>query len=142
VRPPIEQSPILIIEDNPGDVLLVRESLKFHGLHGDLMVARTGEDALRIIDGIESNPKAACPRLVILDLNLPRKNGFDVLTAIRKSRRCGAVPVMILSTSDSMVDREKSIAMGATKYLSKPANLQDLMSIGGVIKAMIEGARD
>jgi CheY-like chemotaxis protein len=134
---PIEHSPLLIVEDNSGDVLLIRESLKRHGLQGKLTVATTGEEAIRLIDEIDLNPGAPLPRLVILDLNLPRKPGLEVLRRLRQSSRIADIPVMILSTSDAATDREAALQMGANRYVRKPANLQDFMAIGGVIKTML-----
>ncbi len=131
------QAPLLIVEDNSGDVLLIRESLKRHGLQGPLTVATTGEDAIRLIDEIDFNPEAPCPRLVMLDLNLPRKPGIEVLKRLRQSPRGAGIPVVILSTSDAASDREAALELGADNYLRKPANLRNFMAIGAVIKSML-----
>ena len=134
---PIEHSRLLIVEDNSGDVLLIRESLRRHGLRGQVTVATTGEEAIRLIDEIDRSPGAPRPRLVILDLNLPRKPGLEVLKRLRQSSRASDIPVMILSTSDAPTDREAALQLGANRYLRKPGNLQDFMAIGGVIKTML-----
>jgi CheY-like chemotaxis protein len=133
----IEYPPVLIVEDNAGDILLIRESLKRHGLRVQLRVATTGEYAIRLIDEIDNNPDTPSPRLVILDLNLPRKTGIEVLRRLRQSSRGADIPVVILTTSDVATDREAALQSGANKYLQKPSNLQDFMAIGGVIKSML-----
>jgi chemotaxis family two-component system response regulator Rcp1 len=130
---------ILLVDDNPADVLLVREALKWHEVNSDLIVARDGDDAIRLMDEIDSK-LLQCPDLVILDLNLPRKTGFEVLQRIRTSPCCGETPVIILSSSDAQSDRQKAKLLGASQYLQKPSNLHDFMSIGATLKDMLASA--
>src|SRR3954447_14214928 len=96
---------ILLIEDNPADVGLVREALNEHGVGGELTVIANGERAIKFIDETEAGEQQ-CPDLIILDLNLPKRSGKDVLTRIRTSTICPQVPVIILTSSDNQRDKD------------------------------------
>lgn len=128
---------IVLVDDNPADVLLVKEALAWHDVQSNLMVARDGDEAIRFLDEIDSS-FLPCPDLIILDLNLPRKTGFQVLERMRLSPRCGHKPVAILSSSDALADRQKAERLGASRYIRKPSNLRDFMSIGGQLKQMLD----
>jgi CheY-like chemotaxis protein len=127
---------ILLVDDNPADVLLVREALSWHDVKSTLLVARDGDEAISVLDDIDSQD-LPCPNLVVLDLNLPRKNGFEVLQRIRSGGRCRNSPVAILSSSDAVSDRRKADLLGASQYFQKPSNLHDFMSIGAKLKDML-----
>ena len=127
---------IILVDDNPADVLLVREALAWHEVKSDLLVARDGDEAIRVLDEIDSLV-LPCPDLVVLDLNLPRKNGFEVLERMRSSGLCRTAPVAILSSSDAPADRQKAERLGASQYFQKPSNLTDFMSIGAKLKDML-----
>jgi DNA-binding response OmpR family regulator len=131
---------IVLVDDNPADVLLVREALSWHDVKSDLLVARDGDEAIRVLDEIDSHG-LPCPDLVVLDLNLPRKNGFEVLQRIRSAGRCRTSPVAILSSSDALSDRKRADLLGASQYFQKPSNLQDFMSIGAKLKDMLASAK-
>jgi len=131
---------ILLVDDNPADVLLVREALKWHDVNSELIVARDGDEAIRLLDQIDTS-LLACPELVILDLNLPRRSGFEVLERVRASPRFGERPVVVLSSSDAPSDRRKAKSLGASQYLQKPSNLQDFMSIGAKLKDILANAQ-
>ena len=131
---------ILLVDDNPADVLLVREALKWHDVKSEMVVARDGDDAIRLMDEIDSS-RLPCPNLVILDLNLPRKTGFEVLERVRSSPGCGITPVVVLSSSDAPSDRQKAKILGASQYIQKPSNLQDFMSIGAKLKEILASAK-
>src|SRR4051812_13877559 len=113
---------ILIVEDNAGDIILLRTALKRKGLDADLTIVSDGESAMKFADTIDSQPDAVCPRLVILDLNLPKVNGREVLKRFRTSLRLGPVPIVILSSSADERDKIACLSLGATCYLSKPLN--------------------
>ncbi len=126
---------ILLVEDNAGDVLLIKESLKEHGLTGDLSVVSDGERALLFINEIDSDDGLPCPGLIILDLNIPKRNGREVLKRIRESSsRCNNVPVVILSSSNAPVDREETARLGANRYICKPSSLTQFMEVGALLK--------
>jgi len=131
-------STILLVEDNPADVLLVREALNWNDVRSKLLVVYDGDEAIHFIEMIEGAPDP-CPSLIVLDLNLPRKNGFDVLRRVRSSAKCGAGPVVILSSSEALADRAEAARLGASCYIRKPSNLKDVMSVGEQLKALLEG---
>jgi DNA-binding response OmpR family regulator len=129
---------ILLVEDNPADVLLVQESLDEHGIDCDLTVMNDGEKAFHFIDQIEAG-KASCPALLVLDLNLPKRSGREVLSRLRASTVCAQVPVVILSSSDAPRDRKEAAQLGATLYIRKPSNLEDFMALGAILKRILSG---
>lgn len=127
---------IFLAEDNPGDVRLIREALKLHGLVCDLHVFEDGEKALSFVDRV-SDPAAVCPDLILLDLNLPKTDGRDILRQIKQVTRMKAVPVVVLSSSESPHDRAEVTSLGADRYVRKPTNLDEFMAIGAIAKELI-----
>jgi len=79
-----------------------------------------------------------CPALVVLDLNLPRKTGAEVLRRIRGSASCRTVPVAICSSSDAAKDKEEASQLGANRYIRKPSNVEGFLHIGAVLKSLLE----
>jgi two-component system, chemotaxis family, response regulator Rcp1 len=127
---------ILLVEDNRADVTLVREALEEHGLTCKLLVLSDGEQALKLIARAETG-EVACPELVILDLNLPKADGRQVLQRMRASSRCSSVPVVILSSSEAPEDIDQAKRLGATRYLKKPSNLDAFLSLGAIFKDLL-----
>lgn len=127
---------ILLIEDNPADVHLVREALEEHGVQGDLTVVTDGETAIRMIESIDSQP-LTCPDLFIIDLNLPRKPGRVVLECLRRSEKCRQAPVVVLTSSDAQQDRDDALRLGVNRYIRKPSRLGDFISLGAAFKAIL-----
>ena len=127
---------ILIGEDNPADVYLIRVALEEHGIGLPLQIAADGREVLRII---EENAALAEPelRLIILDLNLPRHSGLELLQRIRESSGLAGVPVAILTSSDSPRDRLASATLGATRFLQKPSSLEQFLGLGAVFKELL-----
>lgn len=127
---------ILLFEDNETDVFLVRLGLESAGVRFHLEVCSDGNEGLsRIRDCVEG--RASCPDLLLLDLNLPKKSGAQVLEHMRQSRRCRDVPVVILSSSDSPKDREQTAQLGATAYFRKPSRLDDFMRLGEIVRQLL-----
>ena len=130
---------ILLAEDNPGDVFLVRRALEKHDLNVRLVVVEDGQAALQFIEQMDrADAGGLCPDLVLLDLNLPRATGSRVLTRIRQSPRCAATPIIIVTSSDSPLDREVAAQLGATGYFLKPGNLAGFMQLGGIVRNALE----
>jgi CheY-like chemotaxis protein len=127
---------IWLIEDNPADVLLVREALNEHGVKADLLTVRDGEQAFEMVEELEGNA-VECPDLIILDLNLPRKSGREVLQLIRAGPKCRAIPVLILTSSNALTDRRDAAQLGVTLYIRKPSNLEEFMRIGEIIRGVL-----
>ena len=125
---------ILVAEDNPGDVFLIRRALERHGLKAELKVVEDGQAALRFLDRAESDDPEACPDLILLDLNLPRAPGSRVLRRVKQSARLADTPVIVVTSSDSPADRETVAQLGAAHYFQKPGDLASFMRLGGIVR--------
>ncbi len=128
---------ILLADDNASDVYLIREALREHGVDFVLRVASDGKEVLGIISG--AAPDAAAHRfdLLILDLNLPRHDGIEILQKMRESAWMEQVPVVVLTSSDSPRDRLMANELGVTRYLRKPSSLDEFLSLGAVFKELL-----
>lgn len=131
---------ILLAEDNPADVYLIREALREHGVDCTLRVASDGKDVLRIISPEQPDAEVQPLGLIILDLNLPRHDGIEILQRVRETPELAHVPVVVLTSSDSPRDRLMADQLGATCYLRKPSSLDQFLSMGAVFKDLLEGA--
>lgn len=130
---------ILVVEDSEPDVFLVREALEQAGLTVELRVLDDGEKAVDFIESIDRKEESR-PNLVLLDLNLPKKSGGQVLERIRRSPACGQVPVMILTSSDSPADKAQANQLGATEYFRKPSVLAEFMRLGPRVRELLGSA--
>jgi CheY-like chemotaxis protein len=128
---------ILIVEDSSADVLLIRHAIKTANLDAALYVVRDGEQAIRFFEDADGDDAAPCPGLVILDINLPRKQGGEVLEHMRNSRRCGNALVIAVSTSNSERDREDMAKLGANGYFPKPSDYASFMKLGEIVKELL-----
>jgi two-component system, chemotaxis family, response regulator Rcp1 len=129
---PIE---ILLVEDNPGDVRLMREAFREGGFAKRLNVAKDGEQALAFLRRQEPYADAVPPSLVLLDLNLPRKNGREVLAEIKGERSLRHIPVFVVSTSTRQEDIAAAYDLHANCYIPKPLDLEGLIEMGRLIEA-------
>ena len=119
---PIE---ILLVEDNAADVRLTQEALREGKVRNNLQVARDGEEALAIL----RRPGATRPDLVLLDLNLPRKDGREVLKEIKDDPDLQTIPVVVLTTSSAEADIVKSYRLHANCYITKPVDLDQFVTV-------------
>jgi CheY-like chemotaxis protein len=131
------QFQILLIEDAEPDVFLVREALRQAGLDFQLNVCDDGEKAVDFIDALDTNATVACPNLILLDLNLPKKSGDQILERMRRSPRCGHVPVIVVTSSDSPRDKAEIARLGATQYFRKPSRLDEFMRLGPLVRDLL-----
>ena len=92
-----------------------------------------GEEATDLFDEADRNEAVGCPELVILDINLPKKRGFEVLAHLRRSRRCNHVPVIIVSTSGAAKDRDTMMRGGANAYFRKPSEFDEFLKLGDLV---------
>jgi two-component system response regulator len=135
---------ILLVEDNPDDVALATRALRRSNIKNDLVVAGDGEEALRHILPADADADAddagayagngrpgdaghGLPVLVLLDINLPKVNGLDVLRAIRSNERTKYLPVVVLTTSSEERDIVESYQLGANSYVRKPIIFEDFL---------------
>lgn len=123
---------IFLAEDNPADVYLLKEALAAESSDDiEVVVAQDGEEALDFVERRGAFRDAAKPDLIILDLNLPKSDGSDVLRSIRESSELSAIPVVILTSSDSPRDRAAAERLGASHYITKPSDLDAFLALGG-----------
>lgn len=127
------------MEDNDADVFLVEEALAQHGLQAPVRVLRDGALAQDFIAEIDARPEVPLPDLILLDLNLPKRSGLEVLALIRQSPRCAAVPVVIMTSSDSPLDRQETRRLNADRYFRKPSGYDAFMEMGRVVREVLEG---
>jgi CheY-like chemotaxis protein len=116
---------LLLVDDNPADTGLAREALAEGSRHSEIISLEDGVEAMAFLDRRGKYATALRPDLVILDLNLPKKDGLAVLTAIKARPELRQIPVVIFSTSQLSKDIVRSYALGANCYVSKPGNLKD-----------------
>jgi chemotaxis family two-component system response regulator Rcp1 len=123
---PIE---VLLVEDSPGDVRLTREAFKDAKVHINLHVASDGAEAMAFLGREGENSNAPRPDLILLDLNLPKKDGREVLAELKESPTLKSIPVVILTTSASEADIQGSYQRHANCFITKPVNLEGFLKV-------------
>jgi len=123
---PIE---ILLIEDNPGDARLAREALRDAKVRNNLSWVPDGVEAIGFLRREAKYDKAPRPDLILLDLNLPRKDGREVLLEIKSDKKLKCIPVVILTTSQAQEDIHQAYHLNANCYISKPVDLDQFIRI-------------
>jgi chemotaxis family two-component system response regulator Rcp1 len=103
----------------------------------DVHVVPDGQRAIDFIDQSDKDPNAPCPHVLLLDINLPKADGFEVLRRLRESERCGKVPVLMISSSDSPSDRSQAAKLGAG-YFRKPPSYDEFLKLGEVLKKLLK----
>lgn len=128
----------VIIEDNPADVMLIKAALQHAGIQAEINDFSDGAGAL---DAMRANHKSwgpPPPSLVLLDLNMPRVSGFDVLRELRNTPFLRHVPVAVVTSSNSPRDMEEASRLGANRYVKKPLDLQEFFStIGSAVRELL-----
>lgn len=120
---------ILLVEDNPGDVRLTRMAFEKGYINNDLHVVSDGEEALEFLFRRKEYADAPRPDLVLLDLNLPKIDGHQVLTEIRKDEHLMGLPVIILTSSDTDEDILESYELNSNAYITKPVTPSDFVDL-------------
>lgn len=128
---PIE---ILLVEDNAGDVRLTREVMKEGGIDSTLRVAMDGEEALRMLRREGGNASLPVPDLILLDLNLPRMNGIEVLRVIKSDPTLRRIPVVVMTTSEAKEDIDAAYDLNANCYIAKPVDFASFIKVIQMIK--------
>ncbi len=118
---------ILLVEDNPGDVRLAREALEDGRIPKNIHVAEDGVAAIEYLRGLDDARDQAWPDIVLLDLNLPRKNGHEVLAEIRSDERFRQTPVIVFTSSAAEQDVHQAYNLHANCYVTKPGGFIELM---------------
>lgn len=132
---------ILVIEDNAADVHLLELALKKAGLNFKLVVLEDGAEAMAFIRREDKYAKIPIPDLAILDLNLPRTSGMEVLAALRRSA-LASVPVAIVTSSSAPQERMKAQALHVERFITKPPDLEDFLQMGTTLKEVLLGSQD
>jgi two-component system, chemotaxis family, response regulator Rcp1 len=120
---------VLLVEDSPGDIRLTQEALKDAKMHIHLDVARDGQEAMAFLMREGEYANAPRPDLILLDLNLPKKDGREVLKEIKEDLTLKIIPVVILTTSASEADILRSYSLHANCYITKPVSLDGFLTV-------------
>ena len=120
---------VLLVEDSPGDVRLTREAFKDAKVHINLHVASDGAEAMAFLNARRESTPSSSPDLILLDLNLPRKDGREVLEEIKENPALKSIPVVILTTSASEEDILRSYLLHANCYITKPVDLDGFLKV-------------
>ena len=131
---------IVVIEDNCSDVFLLQRALKKHDLQFEMIHLLNGDEALAFIRRQGAYADAANPNLILMDLNLSKYTGEDILREIRAAKHLAGVPVCAWSSSQSARDRSMLKDFGVARFIAKPAGLDQFLEIGKLIKDLLSGS--
>jgi len=120
---------ILLVEDSPTDALLAREALQYSNVANNLNVVKDGVEAMDFVRGVGAYKGAPRPHLILLDLNLPKKDGREVLAEIKSDEHLQHIPVIVLTTSKSEVDILKAYGLHANCYIVKPVDFETFAKV-------------
>jgi len=136
-EPKEQKFQILLVEDNPGDIYLFRQALKGAGLNFELTVIEDGAEALAFAKRDGKYAGSPVPDLAVLDVNLPKIQGTEVLGAMRRNEELARVPVALMTSSATPGDQAISKEFNVTRYIMKPLDLEDFLQIGNVLKQLL-----
>ena len=120
---------ILLVEDDPGDVLMTQEAFEHHKIRNSLHVVSDGVEALQFLRGEEPYEGMPRPGLILLDLNLPKKDGREVLAEIKAEPSLRTIPVVVLTTSEAEEDVLRSYDLHANAYVTKPVDFERFVEV-------------
>jgi CheY-like chemotaxis protein len=120
---------VLLVEDDPGDVLMTREAFEHFRIANNLHVVGDGEQALQFVRRTGAFSDVPRPGLILLDLNLPRRNGLEVLAELKSDEDLLRIPVVVLTTSQADEDILRSYALHANAYISKPVDFERFIDV-------------
>ncbi len=124
---------ILLVDDNSADMFLVKDAIRQEGFLAEIHTADDGEMAIQLIRDVDENPHERCFDCFLVDLNLPRQSGAEVLRSIRSSSRCVGAPVIVITSAVAPVDRDKILESGATHVIVKPHKLAEFRDLARLI---------
>jgi CheY-like chemotaxis protein len=129
---------IMLVEDNPADVFLIKKALEANNVESDVMHFPDGDQAITSLLSASDDHGAQLPDLILLDLNLPRRDGLDILHAIRSNPRLVDIPVAILTSSEAPSDKNRASRIGAVHYIVKPPELASFLGeVGRAINDLL-----
>jgi two-component system response regulator len=129
----MQTSSILLVEDNPDDVTLARRAFRKNNIDNEIIVAKDGAEALQLLLPADQSSAQVNPAIVLLDLNLPKVSGLDVLRRLRADERTEMLPIIMLTTSSEDRDVEYSYRLGANSFVRKPVNFDDFQNAARVL---------
>jgi len=124
---------ILLVEDNPADIALTKRALKSGKVPHNVHVAKDGADALAFLHDVEYD-QAPRPDLILLDLNMPRVSGQEVLEKIKSNEKLASIPVVVLTTSKDEGDIEETYKLHANSFITKPVDWQEFMNVARLVE--------
>ena len=128
-RPALDVVDVLLVEDDPGDVLMTKEAFEHYRIRNELHVVGDGEQAIRFLRKDGDYADAPRPGLILLDLNLPRRNGHEVLAELKSDPDLLTIPVVVLTTSQAEEDILRSYSLHANAYISKPVDFERFIDV-------------
>ena len=126
---PIKVIDVLLVEDDPGDVLMTREAFEHYKIRNKLHVVSDGEEAVQFLRREGEYADAVRPDLILLDLNLPRVDGREVLALVKGDEKLRSIPVVVLTTSEAEEDILKSYHLHANAYVTKPVDFDRFLDV-------------
>jgi len=124
---------VLLVEDDPGDVLMTKEAFEHHEIRSTLHVVGDGDQAMQFLRKAGDFAGVPTPGLILLDLNLPRRGGLEVLAEVKSDRSLLSIPVVVFTTSQAHEDIARSYSLHANAYISKPVDYDRCMGVIGQI---------
>lgn len=126
---PLKSIDILVVEDNDDDVVLIQEAFSEGKMANRIVIVRDGEEAMAYLRKQGPYADAPLPGMVLLDINMPKKNGFEVLAEVKADARLRPLPVVMLTISDREEDIVRSFDQGACSYIRKPVTLTRFIAV-------------
>jgi CheY-like chemotaxis protein len=126
---PLDVIDVLLVEDDDGDVLMTKEAFEHHKIRNNLHVVNDGEQALQFLRREGEYADAPKPGLILLDLNLPRRDGREVLAELKNDDQLRLIPVVVLTTSEAEEDIVRSYSLHANAYVSKPVDFERFIEV-------------
>ena len=128
-----------VIEDSATDIFVIRDVLRICSFEFDLRVVSDGDAAMSLLHSVENHGGEELPDLILLDLNVPKVHGIEVLSSLQQSQHCCRVPVIVVTSSDSPSDLKAIDELGAKAYFRKPHDLDQFMKLSEVIERVLSG---
>jgi two-component system, chemotaxis family, response regulator Rcp1 len=128
---------ILIVEDSKADLFLIREAIDAAEIDAEQHAVHDGQQAIHFFDQADRDTGAPRPDLVLLDLNLPKEDGTEVLRRLRKSSACKDALVLVVTSSDSSSDREAVKSLGLNGYFRKPSSYAEFLKLGPIVRDLL-----
>ena len=115
----------------------MQETLSASNINAEVLLLEDGEQALELLTRLETDVHANCPDLILLDINLPRTDGFQVLARLRKNNHCANVAVIVMTSSAAQEDRAEAMRLRAQAYFQKPNDYNEFLKLGALIKVAL-----